>query len=254
MLIEGDDFVLRIVGKLGSVGVGWLLLERVVEAEGFHESVEVIEVVERDFDAAFVFLCAAGSDGDFGAEVLGESLFEVGDGGGFLCGLLVGVRRVEDGGRGVGVFGSSFEFADGPSAIDGGGCEFGACGGVVDGEECLGVSQGEGVGGDEVLGVVVEIEDSYEVCDAGAFEADALGDVGVVEVEVVGEALESVSAVDGVEVLAVDVFDERGFGGGAVVDVFDDDGDRFETCEDGGAPSAFAGDDFVGLFGGWMMG
>ena len=68
------------------------------------------------------------------------------------------------------------------------------------------------------------------------------------EAEAFGEALEGFAAFDGVQVLALEVLDQGPLGEGLVVQLAEDGGDVLKVCESGGAPSAFAGDDFVGAF------
>jgi hypothetical protein len=65
------------------------------------------------------------------------------------------------------------------------------------------------------------------------------------EVIFFGEALKGVGHFDGVEVFALDVFDEGDLHEAVIGEVLDDDGDLGEASDFGGAEAAFAGDELV---------
>jgi len=184
-------------------------------------------------------------DGDPGGEVFAEAVDDGADHGlgfgvevfggpaGFGAGLLV-LEVVDE------LLGA----ADGEFAADDllGGGELARF--VLDAEDGLGVTDGEAGVGEEVLDVFVEVEEAHGVGDGGAGLADALGDFLLFEAELACEAGISGSFLDGVEVGALEVFDEGHFEDLAVGGLALDDGDGFEAEFSGGAPAAFAGDEF----------
>ena len=62
--------------------------------------------------------------------------------------------------------------------------------------------------GHELLHVGRKLQQPEGVGDGGAILARTVGDLVVAQVEIPGEALEGMRDLDGVEVLALDVFDQ----------------------------------------------
>ena len=140
--------------------------------------------------------------------------------------------------------GEFFGGADGELAADDlvGGEQLGVL--VLDREDRLGVADGEAALGDEQLHVAVEIEQAHGIGDAGAGFADAAGDFILLEREFLGEADVAGGFFHRVEVFALEVLDERHFEHIAVGRLAFDDRHGGEAEFAGGAPAAFAGDEF----------
>lgn len=115
---------------------------------------------------------------------------------------------------------------------------------VFDGEDGFGVADADLAAGDEDLDIGVEFEQAHGVGDTGAGFADAFGDVVLLHGEFFGEADVAGGFFDGVEVFALKVFDEGHFEHVAIGGFADDNGDGVEAEFFGGAPAAFAGDEF----------
>src|SRR5690606_19483414 len=81
----------------------------------------------------------------------------------------------------------------------------------------------------------------------GAVLACPLGDLFVGEAELAVEALEGVGHLDGVEVLALDVLDERDLHQAVVGEFLDDDGNLVKAGHAGGSEAALASDELVGV-------
>ena len=115
---------------------------------------------------------------------------------------------------------------------------------VLDREDRLGVADGEALLGDEVLDVLVQVEQAHRIGDTGAGFADAGGDLVLLEGKLAGEAHVSGGFFHRVEILALEVLDERHFEHVAIRRLTLDDGHggepEFFRC----APAAFAGDEF----------
>ena len=108
----------------------------------------------------------------------------------------------------------------------------------------LGVAGRELLAGEQRLHRRGEVEQAHGVGDGGAVFADALGDVFLAQVELAGEAHEGLRFLDRVEVLALQVLDERHLQDIAVaLDLDDAHRDLLEPELDGRAPAAFAGDE-----------
>ena len=90
----------------------------------------------------------------------------------------------------------------------------------------------------------MEIEQAHGIGDAGAGLADAGGDFILLEGEFLGEADVAGGFFHRVEILALEVLDERHFEHVAVGGLALDDGHGGEAEFFGGAPAAFAGDEF----------
>src|SRR5690606_21702760 len=83
-------------------------------------------------------------------------------------------------------------------------------------------------------------EETHGVGHGGAALADLNGDGIGREPELVAEPLEGARRLDGVEVLALEVLDERGLEGRLVAELADEDGHLEEARLLRGAPAALA--------------
>lgn len=104
---------------------------------------------------------------------------------------------------------------------------------------------GEAFGGEVLLHDRIEFEQTQCVGDGGAGAADLLSDLFLGEFKFFGEAGVSTRLFDGIEAGALEVFDEGELKDLAVGSFADDDGKFVEAGFFGGAPAAFASDDFV---------
>jgi hypothetical protein len=107
------------------------------------------------------------------------------------------------------------------------------------------VAEGELAGLYVLLDGCGELEEAEEVGDAGAVFAGARGHLLLGEMEVLREALVGAGLLHGVEVGALEVFDEGEGEEGAVIDFFDDGWDVGPPESGGGAEAALAGDELI---------
>ena len=94
---------------------------------------------------------------------------------------------------------------------------------------------------EEILDWLFELEQADSIGDCRAIFAAALGDLLLREVKFVNEALKGVRLLDGVEVLTLEVFDQRHLQSHFLRDVAHDDGNAKQSGALRGAPAAFAG-------------
>ena len=87
-----------------------------------------------------------------------------------------------------------------------------------------------------------ELQEAQGVGDDDAALADLGGGLLLSQVELLGQLGVAPGFLDGVEVFALEVFDEGQFQHGAVIRLADDGGDLGQAEHLGGAPAAFAGD------------
>ena len=90
-----------------------------------------------------------------------------------------------------------------------------------------------------------QLEQPQQIRDRHSRAADGVGGVGMREPEFLDEPVQRARLLDGVQVLALDVLDERDGDRGFVGDVADDGRDRLQARHLRGAPAALAGDDLV---------
>jgi hypothetical protein len=86
--------------------------------------------------------------------------------------------------------------------------------------------------------------------DVAAGFADFLGDVLVGVVELLGETMQAVGFLEGRQVFALDVFDERNFQRFGIIGHFFDARNFAEACGTRSVVAAFARDDVVAVFAG----
>jgi hypothetical protein len=89
-----------------------------------------------------------------------------------------------------------------------------------------------------------QFQETHVVRDGRAIFADAFRDRFLRQMEFVGQAAIRLRFFDGIQILALNVFDQRDFEHLVVRDLAMDDGDFEETGALRGAPPALAGDDF----------
>src|SRR5690606_34919301 len=98
---------------------------------------------------------------------------------------------------------------------------------------------------DERSDGVRQFAQPQQVADGRARPADGLGGLGVRHVELVDQALERTRLLERIQVLALDILDQRDGDRGLVRDIPDHGRDLLETCELRGAPSTLARNDLV---------
>ena len=204
---------------------------------------EVIVAVVFDFDAAAF---GAIVEDDVGSEVSLETILDLLEGGGEGVGVW--------GGGASGGFGEAgLEEVIGDEFFGGANGEMGADDffggeelfvGGFDGEEDFGVSDGEEILGEPGLELFVEVEEADGVGDGGATFADFEGDIFLAEMEFLGEASEGFGFFDGVEVFALEIFDEGEFEDFLIGSFANDEGGFGEARALGGAPASFSGNEF----------
>src|SRR3989442_15965543 len=86
-----------------------------------------------------------------------------------------------------------------------------------------------------------QLQEAQQVRDRAAILPRSLPNLLVAEVQLFGQALESDRRLDRVQVLTLDVLDERDLKQPVIRHFLDDDRHALETCEPGGAPAAFSG-------------
>jgi hypothetical protein len=109
------------------------------------------------------------------------------------------------------------------------------------------MAHGEAVLSKEILDVGGELEEAEGVGDGAAVLAGAAGDVIVAEVELTREPVEGVGDLDGVEILALYVLDQRDFEQVLIGDVLDYGRDVGQAGEFCGAPAAFPSDELIAV-------
>ena len=169
-----------------------------------------------------------------------ETLLDVGDHG--LDGLLMlGLLGRDD------LLDLGFGRADGKALLEDETGDLHAVGDVLDTEQRLGVTGRKLALAQVTLDFVVEGEKTDAVRDAGARLSETVGDGFLGEVEVTHERGEAEGFVDGVEVGALQVLDEREHGAGSVASLEDARGDGLLADQFKGAEAAFAGDELVAI-------
>ncbi len=136
----------------------------------------------------------------------------------------------------------TFDLADGHTAASDFLGEIEPRFGVGDGEQGAGVAGGDAALFDKLTNGSFELEQTEGVGDGGAIFSGALGDLLLSEVELVGKALEGVGLLDGIEILALEVFDEGHFHRHTLRYVTDDNGHAVHFGALSGAPTPFASD------------
>ncbi len=230
-------------------GEAWIVCVHIVSLfnEDIPQPVEVIEaeVFEDDFSAVSPF--SGGPDLDADAEAAGEFRFEFAEmslpsgveGGGGQFGLVFP--------EGLDVF---FELPDGEVFFQNVlGKPFSHCI-IGDTQKRAGVAHGEFSLPHHLLDVFGQFQESHVIGEGGAVFPDAFGGLLLGELEACGVASVGFGAFDGVQIAAVDIFDECPLEHVLFFGAADDGGDGFESGELGGFAAAFAGDDLIPFSGG----
>jgi len=219
----------RGLGSAGSIGA---------HAQKLEDPFEIPVVEEADFEGAFALVIA---EANLGPEALAEPGLEGGEVD--IAGTGPGPGGA-GGGGGVGLleagdqfFGLSDIQAVPEDAVAGQALLLGS----GQGEEDLGVAYGEAALPEMPENFLGKAQEPEGVGDGDAAFADAGGDIFLAEVELVDQLLVALGFLDGVEVLPLEILDQREFERGGVVGFADEDGDLGEAGELGGAPAAFAG-------------
>ena len=90
-----------------------------------------------------------------------------------------------------------------------------------------------------------QLEEPQQVRDRRARAADGVGGVGMREPELLDEPVQRARLLERVQVLALNVLDQRDRDGGLVGNVADDGRDRLQARHLRGPPAALAGHDLV---------
>ena len=100
---------------------------------------------------------------------------------------------------------------------------------------------------EEFLDRLFEFQQADGVCNGGAVFAGTFGDLLLGEVEFVGQALKCVCLLDGIEILALEVLDQRHFERHLITNVANDGGHTREAAALGSAPAALTSDQLIAL-------
>jgi hypothetical protein len=111
------------------------------------------------------------------------------------------------------------------------------------------MARGELAGDHPLLHGLRQFEEAHDVGEVRPALADHLAELLLGVLEVLEEPLVAGGLLDGIEIRALDVFEDRVFERGLVVHVDDHHRDVVEARGLGGAPTALAGDDLVGVRG-----
>ena len=112
------------------------------------------------------------------------------------------------------------------------------------GEQGAGVAHAEQPLVDQLLDRLGQFQQAQQVADGDAGAADRLGHLHVGQLELVDQALQGHRLFQRVEVLALDVLDQRDRRRGLAVDVLDHRRDRIQPGDLRRAPAPLAGDQF----------
>src|SRR5215467_722490 len=96
---------------------------------------------------------------------------------------------------------------------------------------------------DPLLNLLLEFEQANRIGYRGAIFSSSFGDRFLRQVKFIHQPLERARSLHGVQVFALDVFDERHLEGKLVGNLPDDGGDSVQTCALCGTPATFAGDE-----------
>jgi hypothetical protein len=116
---------------------------------------------------------------------------------------------------------------------------------VSDGEQRSRVTGSKAALFEKFLNRLIEPEETKQIRNRGAILARALGELLLRELEIVAEALKCARLLDGVQILALQVFDQRHFDRQFFRDLADDYGHTWPGGSLGGAPAAFASDELI---------
>ena len=106
---------------------------------------------------------------------------------------------------------------------------------------------GNGAVGNKAPGCLGQIQQPQRIGDMRAAFADDFRQLRLGIAKIGPKPLIAARLLDRVEILALDVLDDRQFQSFAIIGFVNDDGNIGETRELGGAPTPLAGDDFIGV-------
>ena len=141
----------------------------------------------------------------------------------------------------------AFDLADGHAPLCDATSQADASLSIVDREERPGMASGEAALLEEFLNRRFEFEQADGVGDCGPILSGAFSDLLLREMEFVDEALEGVGLLDRVEILALEIFDQRHFKCEVLRDIAKDDRNAVHIGTLGGTPTAFPGNELVAI-------
>ena len=115
----------------------------------------------------------------------------------------------------------------------------------LDAEQRAGVAHVELAALEHLAHQARQLEEPQQIRDRRARPADGVGCIGVREPEFLDEPVQRARLLDGVQVLALNVLDQRHRDGGLVGNVANDGRDRLQARHLRGPPAALAGHDLV---------
>ena len=213
------------------------------EAEHFQDALEIVGAIIFDLNTAFfIAMC----DSDVGGEVALQTVLDTLHRWRKIGG---GAARFTAWRRGQAVFvekilHDDFRFANSAALADdhvGGGQLLFV---ILEAEEDFAVAHGKQILRKPGLNLGVEFEESQGIGDTGAAAPDTLRDVFLAKIEFRGQTRKSLGFVDGVEVGALEVFDESEFEHVAIGGLTDNNGSFGQAGSLRGPPAAFTGDQF----------
>ena len=138
--------------------------------------------------------------------------------------------------------GESFHLANGHTPASDSARQREARLGIRNGEKGAGMAGGEAALFEQFLDWLFQLQQADGVGDGGAVFSSALGDLFLGEVEFVNQPLEGMRLLDGVQIFALEVFDERHLQRHFFGNVADYHRHAAEVGSLGGTPAAFSGD------------
>ena len=118
------------------------------------------------------------------------------------------------------------------------------CDWIGEPENDFGVTDRQPAIADEILHLARQLEQAQRIGDHRTAFADLGGDQFLRELKLADELRVTERFLNGVEILALQVFDQRHLQHRAIIRLADDDGDFGQSGELGRAPAAFPGDEF----------
>jgi hypothetical protein len=141
--------------------------------------------------------------------------------------------------------GQAFNLPDAHAAAGDAAGQFEAFLGIGDREKRPAVAGREAAFFDQVLDHGFELQEAQRIGDGGAILSGALGDVLLSEIELVGEALEGARLFHGVQIFALEIFDEGHLKREFLRDLANNDGNARQRGPLRSTPAALAGDQLV---------
>jgi hypothetical protein len=114
-------------------------------------------------------------------------------------------------------------------------------------EQAAGVALAEAALSDQILDVGRQLEEPQEIGDGATVLTRTVADILVTEVQFLCQALEGQGGLNRIEILALDVLDERDFEEAVILDFANYHRDGLQLGELGRSPSALSGDKLVSV-------